>query len=163
MILVFIHLNFFSDYLNFKFYGSHNSDISLDCKLCGEEQRNRAHHVVDCFVTLSVFQHYMPIFKKIVAENLTKEEMAFGFTREFQFFDKKCLLRNYITFSIRDTLFKNRAVNFGTVGNAISSIISLSRIKITKDLRNRWNFAVGIEEKEKFVSDFLINNIVLYI
>lgn len=155
-----VHLNFFSDYLNYKYFGHLDNDITPICKLCGNAQLNRYHHIIECGTIFSALHNFTPLLQSLVNIDLTEEEMAFGLTDEYQNFDKKCELRNYVTFSIRHISFINRAINYGSPENAVSSIVNLSKSMMIKDLKSKWFYSKSKNEKDKFISFFLQDNII---
>jgi len=146
-----IHRNFITNYSLKKMNRSDGI-----CKLCHLIEEDRCHIFTTCNVINSLYRHFSAILLQLYPNQITNEEKIFGIYIEKT---PKIELRNYITFFIRHTVYRNRNTDFIS-----SDIINTLRIKIIKaidsDIISKFNIAKMKRELDKFKNVFLIGEIL---
>ena len=72
----------------------------------------------------------------------------------------KLNLRNFITFTIRHVVFKNRHIDFGGIESAKASLKNKIKQKIKKELFNKWIEYRAKHAQDEYVNKYLIENIL---
>ena len=102
------------------------------CMLCGSPQNKRTHIFIECEVISECYSHYLSFTDLLVdIGSVNLLEKSFGLKIEKE--DSKQKLRNYINFSIRHVVFRNRHRKLGnnravTVRNLIRKIDSFLKV-----------------------------------
>ena len=124
------------------------------CKLCQKIERQRTHIFMKCDLIQKLYEYFSPFLLRL---DPTVKEKAFGI---FEQVNKKKLLRNYITYTIRHTIYRNR--NMTVSRNDYILIILIKKVKywIRKDLKERFNIAKMKHILHDFQNNYLIEDIL---
>ena len=149
-----IHLNFYCGYKEKVFkYGEGK------CKLCGEIEEGSHHIITECFVTKSCFTDLLNILKYLDVDYITKDEMAFGLYDSNQNVGN-IRLRNYFTFTLRHTIFKNRHNDFGGKDNAKLILKQIAISKIKEEIIDNWKIRCQYGRESELIKQFFKDNIL---
>ena len=118
-----LHLNYYCGYKAFKYYNEVNQ-----CKLCGETEADSFHIILSCPAHKEVFQKFNATFREIDGKDMTERESIFG----VQDSGDKSKLRNFLTFIIKNSIFRMRNVNFASKRLPVTGVLS----RIHEDIRN---------------------------
>ena len=146
-----VHRNFISGYI---LKLMHKSDGI--CKLCKKLERQRTHIFMHCEVIHYIFNHFSNIIHSFDNSIISQKEKAFGIFEEI---NEKILLRNYMTFSIRHIIYRNRNMDVPRGGNVKSILIKKLISYIRKDLMEMFDRAKLRNKIECFKSRYLIEEI----
>ena len=149
------HRNYMCAYFASMVFGD-----SAKCKLCYETQHSRTHIFTNCEAILRCHSHFLQFSSNLVNINsVNLMERAFGLKVEEN--DKKGMLRNYIHFSVRHIVFRNRYRSLSK--NLLSTVrILIKRIScfIRNDLEQKFHHAKANNCIDDFESKFLIDNVL---
>ena len=131
------------------------------CLLCNQEQLNRVHIFLGCDVIMECYRKFQKITDKIFyIGSLDLIERAFGLPIENKG-EKRKELRNYINFSIRHIVYRNRNKVFGnSFSIIIVNLVNIIETFIHCDLRQKYDLAKARNKTSSFEDDFLIDNIL---
>ena len=133
---------------------------SNTCMLCGSLQNTRTHIFIECEVILECYLHFLSYTDALVnigAVNLL--ERAFGLKTETD--DSKILLRNFINFSIRHIVFRNRHQNLGNCKAVIvRNMIRKIAFFLKSELKTKFSLALVNRKIDSFINTFLIDGIL---
>ena len=130
------------------------------CMLCGSPQNKRTHIFIECEVISECYSHYLSFTDLLVdIGSVNLLEKSFGLKIEKE--DSKQKLRNYINFSIRHVVFRNRHRKLGnnravTVRNLIRKIDSF----LKGDLKTKFNLALEKHSLDEFRNTYLVDGIL---
>ena len=146
-----LHLNYYCSYKAHKYYNEENR-----CKLCGEAEADSFHIILSCPVHNDIFRRFNDTFKEINGKDLSEREVIFGCQEP----GDRINLRNFLTFIIKNSIFRMRNTNF--VNKQIAEIAVLNRIH--KDLKSELNKKLLLYTSRnkiaRFKDLFLYNNIL---
>ena len=132
------------------------------CKLCHVIQDSRTHIFLSCDMINRLYNFFSPLLHRIVPCNLTEKEKIMGLELPAQD-NKKEILRNYITFTIRHVAYRNRNKNYGNLEN-IREVLASSIVKyIKRDITFRWRLARHQLKMTAFSELYLLNNIIAFL
>ena len=127
------------------------------CKLCKCMEEKRTHIFIECKIINEVYQYFSDIILKLHNRHITELEKVFGiYNEESDHF----LLRNYITFTIRHIVYRNRNLDTSQVGNVVSLLINKIKWFIRKDLTEKYHMYKNKNKTNIFVQKYLIENIL---
>ena len=126
------------------------------CKLCNTLERNRTHIFMNCEIINQVYLHFLPLIRRFDNRALSEKEKAFGITEN----NPKILLRNYMTYTIRHIVYRNRNIKLNNNANINSIIINKVEKHIKVDLMERYNLFKLKGELQTFKNIYLIDNIL---
>ena len=150
-----IHRNFMCAYSANIFFQE-----SPQCKLCKTMQQSRTHIFMSCEMIVRCYNHFLPVTDLLVnIGGVDLMERAFGLKAGRN--DKKAALRNYINFSIRHTVYRNRNKILGSSIDTIFKVL-VKKIcwNIKKDLTDKFATACAGQSFQSFIDSFLIDNIL---
>ena len=130
------------------------------CMLCGSPQNKRTHIFIECEVISECYSHYLSFTDLLVdIGSVNLLEKSFGLKIEKE--DSKQKLRNYINFSIRHVVFRNRHRKLGnnravTVRNLIRKI----DLFLKGDLKTKFNLALEKHSLDEFRNTYLVDGIL---
>ena len=145
-----VHRNFMCSYFAKLAFGQDGA-----CKLCRTEEMERTHIFVSCPIINSVYVYFTPLLNNFCPGGLTLKEKTMGITVIDN--DNKCILRNYITSTIKHIAFRNRNNFFS---DASAAIINLTKNFIKKDLSYKWMVASNNNKKDSYRLLYLHNSIL---
>ena len=146
-----MHLNYYCAYKAFKYYNEVNR-----CKLCGEAEADSFHIILSCPVHIEVFQKFNGTYREIDGKDITERESIFG----VQDSGNKSKLRNFLTFIIKNSIFRMRNVNFATKRLAITGVLSRIRKDIRNELNSKLLLYLSRNRLPRFRELFLHNNVL---
>ena len=146
-----LHLNYYCVYKAFKYYNEVNR-----CKLCGEAEVDSFHIILSCPVHKEVFQKFSATYREIDGKDITERESIFG----VQDSGNKSKLRNFLTFIIKNSIFRMRNVNFATKRLAITGVLSRIRKDIRNELNSKLLLYLSRNRLPRFRELFLHNNVL---
>ena len=112
-----IHRNYMCSY-----FASVAFNESPLCKLCGKEELTRTHIFLDCDIILNIYNHFLSYTSRLVdIHHVDLLERAFGLKIDNP--DNNISLRNFINFSIRHIIFRNRNKKYGNFINTSQKLI----------------------------------------
>ena len=79
---------------------------------------------------------------------------------KYRHLNTKDNLQNFLTFTIRTVVFKNRHIDFGGVGNATVALVNKSKYKIKQILHDYWLFYKNKGKIDQFHDKYLIENVI---
>ena len=127
------------------------------CKLCKTIESKRTHIFMDCIITKQILDQFTDFLRAFVDIDITHKEVAFGI---FEYTNNKTNLRNYLTFTIRHIVYRNRNNEFSANAN-IPQILKNKIIKYIKnDLELKFNIAKEKNKTALFEERFLENNVL---
>ena len=113
-----------------------------------------------CEITLKVYEHFLCYTDKILNIGpVDLIERAFGL-REEEDNEKRIKLRNYVNFTVRHIIFRNRNRNLGAsdatvVTNICKKVVSF----IQKDLNLKFS-RISLSGRASFVENYLIDGVL---
>ena len=146
-----LHLNYYCAYKAFKYYKEVNR-----CKLCGEAEADSFHIILSCPVHKEVFQKFQGIYRAIDGKDMTVRESIFG----LQDSGDKTLLRNFLTFIIKNSIFRMRNVYFASKRHATTGVLSRIHKDIRNELNNKLLLYLSRNRLPRFRALFLHNNVL---
>ena len=146
-----LHLNYYCAYKAFKYYNEVNR-----CKLCGEAEADSFHIILSCPVHKEVFQKFHGIYREIDGKDMTERESIFG----LQDSGDKTLLRNFLTFIIKNSIFRMRNVDFTTKRLAIRGVLSRIHKDIRNELKSKFLLYLSRNKLARFKELFLHKNLL---
>lgn len=146
-----LHRNFMCSYFaNIAF------NESAVCKLCGQVETERTHIFTKCLVIKGCYEKFDPLIKKCSSTDITDLEKVVG----LQGGSSQIKLRNYITFSLRHVVFRNRNKTFGNLLPTIDIMCKKIEYFIINDVTTRYWIAQSDTRLDKFENSYLVENIL---
>ena len=131
------------------------------CKLCGEIEEGVQHIAINCKVLERCLNYFLALLRRLNGTDICKDEIAFGLAgANIDNLTPKDNLRNFLTFTIRTVVFKNRHIDFGGVGNATVALVNKSKYKIKQILHDYWLFYKNKGTIDQFHDKYLIENVI---
>ena len=94
-----IHLQFYTQYTKNLYHNTQEN-----CPLCKTHPTTRTHIILACDYTNTLWKDLEPILLQLNPNTVTKNEMAFGLvTTDYNY---GIILRNWITYNLRDLILK---------------------------------------------------------
>ena len=107
-----------------------------------------------------VFKQFLTFLKLLDNSPLELEEIVFGITGECK---GLCRIRNYLTFTIKHILFRNRNNNFGGPHLAVPALVKKIRNYIISDLTLKYHVYKSRNRVDVFEKTYCINSILAVI
>ena len=149
-----IHRNYMCSY-----FASVAFNESPMCKLCGKEELTRTHIFLDCNIILNIYDHFLSFTSRLVdIHHVNLLERAFGLKIDNP--DNNSSLRNFINFSIRHIIFRNRNRKFGDPNTTTQKMIKKIGNFIQSELYTKFKLACINNKIDKFKELFLVDNIL---
>ena len=99
-------------------------------------ESKQTHIFMDCIITKQILDQFAGVLKACVDINTPHKEMAFGI---FEYTNNKTNFKNYLTFTIRYIVYRNRNNEFLAKAN-ITQILRTNN-KIHKNFELKFNIA----------------------
>ena len=107
-----IHLNFLTTY-KFNQFRTHSNEKIEECPLCRKIPKDIYHLILNCQITLELWQELEKTIEKIIPQKITEMEMAFGLIGEHP----KMILRNWMTYTLREVIQKQEYIAYKATTN----------------------------------------------
>jgi hypothetical protein len=125
------------------------------CKLCNQQEEQRIHIFMKCAIIDKIYLYFTNMLLLLENSPLTEVEKAFGI---YDKINNNVSLRNYITYTIRHIVYRNRNLNLNEGQNAEIILIKKVKMFLKKDLNNKFNLRKAQNKLDLFKSMYLINN-----
>ena len=146
-----LHLNFYCSYKAHKFYNEENR-----CKLCGEAEADSFHVILSCSVHKEIFRRFNATFKDINGKDLSEMEIVFG----CQEAGDKINLRNFLTFIIKNSIFRMRNVSFTNKQVAVIAVLNRIHKDTKSELTKKLLLYISRKKIARFNDLFMYKNIL---
>ena len=146
-----LHLNFYCSYKAHKYYKEENR-----CKLCGEAEVDSFHIILSCPVHKEIFSKFNATFKEINGKDLSEREIIFGCQEP----GDKINLRNFLTFIIKNSIFRMRNSHFINKRSAVIAVLNRIHKDIKSELNKKLLLYTSRNKTTRFKDLFLHKNIL---
>ena len=126
------------------------------CKLCNTIEENRTHIFMSCKIINGLYQYLSYIIINL-GSIITEKEKAFGI---FEQNDANSKLRNYITYSIRHIVYRNRNIQITTHDDILTILVKKVKAYIKNDLTEKYYFYKHNNKLEYYKDTYLIDNLL---
>jgi len=148
-----IHRNYICAYILTQMYRGDGI-----CKLCKNIERTRTHVFMNCEVIESLYQQFGYILSQLGPTTVSENEKAFGLYNEQD--DSKSRLRNYVTYTIRHIVFRNRNIDFALDAHVVTIMANKIKAYIRRDLKERYYLYKYKNKLNIFKDIYLLENII---
>ena len=128
------------------------------CKLCKIQEHKRTHIFMNCTIINDIYQYFYDILVRLGPSEVNDFEKAFGLCDDLE--NCKYMLRNYITFTIRHIVFRNRNIEFAPNSNVKVILINKIKYFLKLDLLEKFNIYKFKNNLEVFSDVFLVENVI---
>ena len=128
-----------------------NPKLQTHCRLCEQEPTHKAHPILDCQFTIKTWEKLKPHLETICRIPVTQDEMAFGLPGN----TKQALLRNWVTFILRQNIMIQHGVAFyqPQVDN-LSNFTKRFNKQIRREIFYHYYQALSTQKLQRFKATF---------